>query len=583
MSNLLFENLNRVWCSLIIDELFKNDITHFYLSPGMRNAPLIAALCFYKKLNTEIKIFTCLDERAAGYRALGYSKASGKPCVLLCTSGTAVANYFPAVIEASNSNIPLVVISADRPKEQILSGDNQTIDQNNIFGKFIRAALDLGVPSLDISARDLTTNISNLIAKAITAEKGPVHFNCPFREPLEKTIQAIPDIYLNAAKKQIASPSPATQYLNTVTGLTPDEIKDLHLKLSSSTAGLLIIGSLPSCNDLEPLRQFIKALGWPVYLDVSSSLKYEYSLFSNAIPTFDHPEVLNEMTVNPPDTILHIGGRLTAKHYYTYIKSLDSTLIISLNNNSQKEDPSHHTNIRINSDINFVIGQLAKSLLNEALPPLKRQLDFTKFIEKKRQIIDDSPLSYPLISKTIVEILPQNSLLYIANSTVVRSFDSYCSLNAQKIFTIATNRGVSGIEGFIASACGFSDGSGQDVYLIIGDISLMHDLNSLYFLKNLQNKLKIILINNFGGGIFTLLPISQEEEVLSLITSPHNENFEKIAANFEMNYLKVNEVSELSRSLSQLSSSQQHTLLEIFVDHDLNKKVYDLLRTIKLS
>jgi 2-succinyl-5-enolpyruvyl-6-hydroxy-3-cyclohexene-1-carboxylate synthase len=584
MSNLLSENINRLWSSLIISDLIKNNITQFYISPGMRNAPLIAALCFYKKLHPQIEIITCIDERGASYRALGYSKASGSPCVLLCTSGTALANYLPAIIESFKSHLPLIIISADRPKEQVMSGENQTINQTGIFSHFLRGELSLDTPSFEISPNDLSTNISNLISKAMAHEKGPVHINCPFREPLENTIQAMPENYLKAAQLIADRSSVATEYLKTSLRLEQKELEYFYQILSKSNSGILVIGSLPSSANQEFLREFIKALHWPVYLDVSSSLKYEYSLSENAIPTFDHPEVMREFVANPPHTILHIGGRLTSKHYYTLLQQLPSTTLITINNSSDKEDPGHQAKIRINADVNALVSELTK-VLNNNLNNISVDfsLNFKTFIERKIKTIEDSPLSYPVISKMVIESLPKHSFLYIANSTVVRSFDSYCSLTSKQQYTIATNRGVSGIEGFIASSCGVIDASKKEAYLIIGDISFMHDLNSLYFLSQMTCPLKIILINNFGGGIFTLLPINQEEEVLSLITTPHHENFEKTASNFNLHYIAVKEVSKLASALEQLTTQKAHTLLEIFVDHQLNKNVYHELRTIKLS
>ena len=582
MSKLLTENINRVWSSLIINEFINNHITHYYLSPGMRNAPLIAALVFYQKTNNNIKIFTCIDERGASYRALGYSKATGKACVLLCTSGTALANYFPAVIEASKSNIPLIVLSADRPKEQILSGDNQTINQQNIFGEYVKFNLDLGVPTLEITPRDLATSVSHLIAKAMAQESGPVHFNCPFREPLENTIHPIPENYKIDALNVINKSSPATHYLRSISNLQRADLENLAAKFSKARSGILVIGSLPPSTDLTPVKNFINTLKWPVYLDVSSSLKYEYSLEDNAIPTFDHPEVLSELISHPPEIIFHIGGRLTSKHYYSYLQSLSSTELITLNPSSDKEDPAHFTKTRINSDIIPVLSGL-ENCLTATCPSNKLSLKFKNFIEQKRKIIEDGPLSYPAISKAIIETLKDDSVLYIANSTIVRSFDSYSDINSKRKFAIATNRGVSGIEGFIASACGFIDGVSKEVYLIIGDVSFMHDLNSLFFLKQLPINLKIILINNYGGGIFTLLPINKEQEVLSYITSPHSENFENIAKNFDIKYMAIKDVQKMQPALSELVATPTHTILEIFVDHQLNKLVYDQLRTVKLS
>ena len=581
MNKILTENINRLWSSLIIDELLKNNITHFYISPGMRNAPLIAALVFYQKQDDKIKVFTCMDERGASYRALGYTKATGRPAVLLCTSGTALANYYPAVIEARKSNAPLIIISADRPKEQTLSDDNQTINQNKIYGEFILGELDLGPPCLDIPARALTTSLAHLISRAVTKEKGPVHFNCPFREPLENTPQVIPELYLNSAIAIIESKQPATKYLCTATVLEGKDLEELSLCLRNSKTGILVIGSLPPFIDHSSIQTLINALNWPVYLDVSSSLKYQYNFEQNAIPTFDHPEVAAELIAHPPETIFHIGGRLTSKHYYSLLKAMPTTHLISLNNSADKEDPSHLTQTRINAHIPSVLLEL-----NKTLPKInvkKLPFDFYNFIQNKRQIIDDSPLSYPLISKSIIENLDDYSALYIGNSTAVRSFDSYCSINLEKKFSIITNRGVSGIEGFIASACGYMDGSNKDIYLICGDVSLIHDLNSLYFLSDLKNNLKIILINNFGGGIFTLLPIHKENEVLSIITSPHKEKFKTIALNFKLEYQEVNAVEQLKSALLALKNAKNHALLEIFVDHQQNKLVYDQLKTIKIS
>ncbi len=583
MSNFPQENINRLWSTLIINELVKNNITHFYLSPGMRNAPLIAAILYFKKINSQIEIFNCFDERGASYRALGYTKTSGKPAVLICTSGTALANYYPAVIEAYKMNLPLIVLSADRPAEQAFSDDNQTINQNNIYSHFVRGELNLGAPSFEISPRALTTSISNLLARAMGIEKGPIHFNCPFREPLENIVKPIPEDYLKKAINLIQAEVPATNYLKVKTVLEAQEMQFLFNQITNAQTGILVIGSLPPLFDTDSLRFFINELKWPVYLDVSSSLKYEYSLVDNAIPTFDHPEVVEALMKNQPQFILHIGGRLTSKHYYSLLNALDQTHLISINQTAEKEDPSHNTKTRIYNQLNAFLFDFNKLFTETKTSPKKFLLDFKNFVETKRKIIEDAPLTYPSISKMLIENLPDQTNLYIANSTVVRSFDSYCSIDHKKIFSISTNRGVSGIEGFIASAIGNMDAKSQDVYLVIGDISFMHDLNSLFSLRDLKNNLKIILINNNGGGIFTLLPIQKEEDVLSVITSPHKEKFNTIALNFNMFYKELQDIKEFPETIKEFQKINSHALLEITVDHKLNQNIYNQLKTIKLS
>ncbi len=581
MNKLLSENINRVWASLIIDEFVKNKISHFYLSPGMRNAPLIAALSHFQKFHPDMQLILCMDERAAAYRALGYSKATGKPSVLVCTSGTAMANYMPAVVEAKKSNLPLIVLSADRPPELTFCDDNQTMDQTKFYGQYVQGEMGLGAASVDISPLALTSSLSNLIHKSLYPQKGPVHFNCAFREPLENSLQSLPAGYLKLAEDQIKREGPSTRYMSSST--TPDraDLEEIAGILRHSKTGLLVIGSLNPYDDTEEVKKFIQLLNWPVYFDVSSSLKYAFNLSDNALPTFDHPEVQDALVKNPPETVFHIGGRLTSKHYYSFLKQVPAINLMTLSRNLEKEDPSHHTKMRINADINSSIRAL-NELLGPGLPKKKIQIEFESFTKQKMNLIDEGPLAYPSISKTIIDKIKNESILYIGNSTVVRSFDAYFSHENRKNLTVATNRGVSGIEGFIASSAGFIDGKQKEVYLIIGDVAFIHDLNSLYFLKDMKTPLKILLINNDGGGIFTLLPIHKEQDVLKYITSPHGQTFEKAAALAGISYLPVRNREELNSRFQDLQNSKAHALMEIFIDHETNKNVYDKLRTIKL-
>jgi 2-succinyl-5-enolpyruvyl-6-hydroxy-3-cyclohexene-1-carboxylate synthase len=582
MEKLLSQNINRIWSSLIIDEFVKNGITQFYLSPGMRNAPLIAALIHFQKFHKDIKIVLGMDERGASYRALGFTKATGIPAVLICTSGTAMANYTPAVVEAKKSNLPLIILSADRPPELTFCDDNQTIDQTKFFGNYIQGEMGLGAPTVDISPLAMTSSLSNLIHKSLFPQKGPVHFNCAFREPLEDSEIPVPKDYLRLAKIQIERSGPSTRYVNLET--TPDKIAlaEIAELLKKSPTGLLVVGSLAPNESSALVEEFAKNLNWPTYFDVSSSLKYAFNLNDDAIPTFDHPEVQAELIKNPPATVFHIGGRLTSKHYYSFLKQVPEINLITLNLNLEKEDPSHHTKIRINAHINSTLESIMSYFEGVKLPKKSWPLSFEAFAKNKIKIIDNGPLSYPSLSKMIIDNIADQSTLYIGNSTVVRTFDAYFSFTNKKSLRVATNRGVSGIEGFVASSCGFIDGTQKEVYLIIGDVSFIHDLNSLYFLKDMTTPLKIILVNNDGGGIFTLLPIHKEKSVLDYISSPHGQTFKKTAASFDIDYVQVTEKENFLKAFKEMQSKNHHTILEVIFDHETNKSVYDQLRTIKL-
>lgn len=582
MEKLLSQNINRIWSSLIIDEFLKNGITQFYLSPGMRNAPLIAAMIQLQKFHKDLNIVLCMDERGASYRALGYTKACGLPAVLICTSGTAMANYTPAVVEAKKSNLPLIILSADRPAELTFCDDNQTIDQTKFFGDYIQGEMSLGAPTIDISPLAMTSSLSNLIHKSLYPQKGPVHFNCAFREPLENNEISVPADYLKLAKIQIERTGPSTRYVNLETRPDRNAIAEIAEILKKSPTGLLVIGSLAPHESTALVEEFVKHLNWPTYFDVSSSLKYAFNMNDDALPTFDHPEVQAELVKNPPATVFHIGGRLTSKHYYSFLKQVPEINLITLNLNLEKEDPSHHTKIRINAHINSTLESIMGYFDGIKLPKKTLPLNFEAFAKNKIKIIDDGPLSYPTISKMIIDHIPNQSTLYIGNSTVVRTFDAYFSYDNIKSLRVATNRGVSGIEGFIASSCGFIDATQKEVYLIVGDVAFIHDLNSLYFLKELTTPLKIILVNNDGGGIFTLLPIHKEKTVLDYISSPHGQTFKKTAESFGIDYVQVTKKEKFLEAFTNMQKKTHHTIMEVIFDHDTNKAVYDQLRTIKL-
>jgi 2-succinyl-5-enolpyruvyl-6-hydroxy-3-cyclohexene-1-carboxylate synthase len=574
-NNILSENLSRLWSSLIIGELLNNDIDTFYVSPGMRNAPLIAAICN----NENAKIKLGIDERAQAYRALGYSKATGKTSVLICTSGTALANYMPAIIEAKKTGIPLLVLSADRPIELATSDANQTIDQVKFYGEHVCGHLNLGAPTIEISPQALASSIDNLLFKSKYPTSGPVHMNCPFREPLDDTKQSIPENYLSESI-QVLSRKKFTSYPLPDQSCNQDALIKIAKQLNSIKKGLLVIGSLPPSMNKGAIKEFIEKLGWPVFLDVSSSLKYSYSIKDNCIPTFDHSEVFDQYVLNRPEMILHIGGRTTSKHYYRYLETYKEVLHISVNLSSAKEDPSHQTLHRVVAAPDIFCHQMT-SLLNVSAKQDSKP-NWYEFINAKKDIIEKAPLTYPSLSKSLIEKIPNKSNLYIANSTVVRSFDNYISLEDKKDLNVYTNRGVSGIEGLVASACGVADISQEPTTLVIGDVSFLHDLNSLALLKEVNNQLIIVLVNNGGGGIFTLLPIAKDKTILPYMSTPHEHQFDYAAKLFEINYNKVFDIHSFNDSYQKAIESKSHQIIELIIDNDKNIEIFKKLKTVKV-
>ncbi|WP_127716092.1 2-succinyl-5-enolpyruvyl-6-hydroxy-3-cyclohexene-1-carboxylic-acid synthase [Halobacteriovorax sp. HLS] len=567
-------NLSNLWSSIIIDELIKSEVIDFYISPGMRCAPLVNSLIE----NSKAKLYVGIDERAQAYRALGCSKATGRTSALICTSGTALANYLPALIEAKKSAVPLIVLSADRPVELALSDANQTIDQNKFYSQHVMADACLGAPTEQIAPSVIRNTINHLLFRSMYPNKGPVHFNIPLREPLDDSVTPISKEYLDQSQKSF-NRTIQTDYYGPIQSLSNDLIDKVSAIVSNTKNGILVIGSLPNSMCKESVRKLIDKLNWPMHLDVSSSLKFSYSLNDKIIPTFDHPEVYENISKNLPSTIIHLGGRTTSKHYYRLLEENPSIEYITVNWSEQKEDPAQSVDLRIVSHVDQFCTQLCERIENSSS---LLEIDFTNFVKKKIELIEESEISYPVLSKKIIENIRDNSSLYISNSTVVRSFDNYISQATTKSLDIFTNRGVSGIEGLLASAIGSAEGSEKYTTLVVGDISLLHDLNSLQMLKTSKQNLCIIVVNNFGGGIFTLLPIAKNQQLLPYLTTPHQVNFENAAKMFDLDYHKVDNTSDFLDCYLKAQEHMSKVIIEVTIDNEKNVELYKTLKTLKL-
>jgi len=572
---ILANNLSTLWSSIIIDELIKSDVTHYYISPGMRNAPLVQSLL---QRRDEVSLFLGVDERAQSYRALGNAKATGKTSALICTSGTALANYTPAIIEAKKSATPLIVLSADRPIELATSDANQTINQVHFYGHHILADNCLGAPTTEICPQVIRNTVDHLIFRSLYPIKGPVHLNIPLREPIDMTEVHIDEDYVERAKSGFKK-SFQTKYFPPTQGLSPLAKESIAKIIKDNPKGLLVVGSLPCSLDKEIIKAFIQKLNWPVFLDISSSLKYNYSIRDNIIPTFDHSEVYEQMSRVKPSAIIHLGGRTTSKHYYRFLEEFADIELISVNWSEEKEDPSQNTDYRMICEVDQFCLEMCEHIQPSENPI---RINWSEFTQKKCQLIEESPLSYPVISKKIIDQIEDKQSLYIANSTVVRSFDNYLSMESTKDIDIFTNRGVSGIEGLMASALGAAESMSKYMTLVIGDVSFLHDLNSLQLIKDSESPLCIVLVNNSGGGIFTLLPIAKEEALLPYLTTPHDLTFESAAEQFSIDYIKATSTSAFEEAFQNAQKKKNTILIEAIVSNEENIEVYNKLKTVKL-
>lgn len=588
MSFPLTQNLSRLWASVMIDTLIKKGVTRFYLSPGMRNAPLISAVRAAESLH-KLQIIVGYDERAQGMRALGAIKASDQPAAVICTSGSALSHYFPAVIEAYKTGLPLIVLSSDRPMELTLTNANQTIQQDRFFGEYTQYFHNLGAPDLTQTPSMIRSLVAHAVERSLLPTPGPIHLNCPFREPLDQqsdenelSAKGLSQLRLTFAKqvqelvqdnhlKKIVTPKTAP--------LTAAELESIF---KSPKESLIVVGELTTAQTKEAVLTALKEnQSLPFIVDVASGLKYDFILNEGSVPSFDHPEVYKAYQNSSLKRIIHIGGRTTSKHYYRFLRENPEIEWLVFQDHYRLHDPAFALTQRIVLPLGGLANSIQVILAKATSQGLPLKIDFTGFVAKKSKLIDEAPLAYPSLSKTIIENFRSDSILWLGNSTVIRSFDSYASETYKLSIRTEVQRGASGIEGSLAGAIGYAETRHKPVVAVIGDISFLHDLNSLTSLQNSQLPLTLIIAQNGGGGIFSLLPAGSDETLHRDLFTAHQVNIKKICQALEVDCERVETPMEL-KALLQNKRQNKPLVIEALIDDSVNTAIYSELKTIKL-
>jgi 2-succinyl-5-enolpyruvyl-6-hydroxy-3-cyclohexene-1-carboxylate synthase len=554
---MLKENLNRLWAYLIVDELAANGSCHFFLSPGHRNAPLIAALEAHPKCHIHLGI----DERAQAYQALGFAKSSKTVPVLICTSGTALANYLPAMIEAHKTNHSLFVLSADRPNDVTMLGDNQTLEQNNFYNKDIAAFLTLGAPSEEISPTILRRGISNLLTKAKSTNLNS-HFNLPFYAPMDSTEKKISDLYIQEAERTLNKKQIVTNWPNHI--LTDDVIG----KISTLKSTLFVLGPEITLNFAQKLRQTYPEV--PFLIDVQSPAHYQQSM-SPSLNSLDLNWCRELIKENPPEQILHFGDLLVSKYFYETLKTIKNLEYWNFHQSSDAKDPAaivtHKILINANDACHALINQKIK------INPLKISKEYhEREVHFCEQLKNTVSLTFCDLINTTTKQKLIDSNLFIGNSTMIRAFEKYAHKGDQFIPQIFSNRGVSGIEGNIATAIGISKGNNKKTVSLIGDISFLYDLNSLGLLRTSSQPQIIIVANNRGGGIFKMLNFKGFEKIAPFMTTPHEIDLEKLALAYQITFHKIQKIEDLDSTLSKSFTANSHQIIEVLIDDEVSMK-----------
>jgi len=561
---------------LIVEELTRLGVTQFVVSPGSRSTPLTVAIARHP----EAKVTIHYDERGAAFFALGYGRATGIPAVLVCTSGTAVANYFPAVIEASMDNIPMIVLTADRPPELINVGANQAIFQQNIYGIYPRLALEFAPAHPGALEADILSLVDKLYDTSTGNRPGPVHLNCQFREPLLP--EASTDhVYAPFEKEWQEKTSRFTKQPVRVSILPQDNLKLVLGKMKQSRRGLIVVGRGVSSHHNHKIVELAEKLNLPVLADVQSPLRF--SSHPLIINHFDLALLNEELQQLKPDFVLHFGGAFTSKRLLTYLNDL-SIYYVSVKETPERIDPNHQVKIELQTDIT----EFCISIETEWPGQDQYWLNTWQTIEKHTALAlsntleQQTKLSEPASSYQLSKSIPGHHALMLANSMSIREMEMFGAVGhfAGAIFA---NRGSSGIDGLLATAAGYGAGANTSVTLLIGDLACLHDLNSLQLIKNASQAIILVVVNNDGGGIFNFLPVSHETDVFEpFFGTPHGLTLEHAAAMFKLNYSKPTTMGEFLLTYTTAAEQSESILIELATDrtenHQFHQQIFKSLR-----
>jgi 2-succinyl-5-enolpyruvyl-6-hydroxy-3-cyclohexene-1-carboxylate synthase len=571
--------MNQLWGYLIIEELVRNGVDYFVISPGSRSTPLTVAVA----QNQRARKIVCLDERGAAFHAIGYGRATGNPAVLICSSGTAAANYFPAVIEAAMDNLPTIVLSADRPPELRQTGANQTINQVNLYGNYPTWQFDLPCPTTEISPNMVLTTIDLAVARSRKSPGGVAHLNCMFREPLASSNVPI-EIPITLAKWH-ENRSPYTRYTDRLTIPTVPEIQSLVSVIQSTVNGVLVVGRLKSTAEINAVIELATRLNWAVFADIQSGLRLRNNL-PNLIHYFDRL-LLTDLAVELPqiDTIVQFGTNIISVQWLKWVEKYPPKNYLAIAGNAERYDPNHLVSLRLESDLTYLCEHLCQQLpqLPESNWVQKLRIDSDKIGLAITDFLNTSQLNEPLIARTISQLIPDRHGLWVANSMPIRDLDMYGvgkSSGDTPAFShrIGANRGASGIEGAIASATGFAVGLNAPVTAIIGDLSSLYDLNSLALLQDNPQPVIVVIINNDGGGIFSFLPIAKSTEIFEpYFGTPHGLDFAYAAAMFKLDYYHPQTSDGFIRDYTQALEIDRSAIIEVTTDRAENVELHQAL------
>jgi 2-succinyl-5-enolpyruvyl-6-hydroxy-3-cyclohexene-1-carboxylate synthase len=567
-------NANTALASAFAEELARGGLRLAVISPGSRSTPLAVAL--WRQPEIEVKVI--VDERSAGFFALGAAQAGGEPVALLCTSGTALVNYHPAVVEADESAVPLVVLSADRPPELRGIGAGQTIDQIKTFGSSVRWFCEVGTHEADDSG---LLHYRSVACRALATARGetrpgPVHLNLPWREPLapvpvEDAVTATDPL---ALKGRNGRPLTAVTHID----LEPSTflLDEVAGHIGNAISGVIVAGRQLDPELREPLAHLARVSGFPILAEPTSQLRCGPHDRSHVVAAYDlllREEHFARSVV--PDLILRFGAMPTSKPLRAWIEASGADQIV-VDPYGGWNEPTRRAAAILRADPTELAQGWAVRL--EGLEGRERPLP-DRWLEAEtaaqaaldEALSDAGEISEPALHRALGQAHRSGDLVYTSSSMPIRDQETYLPASSTDV-SFLSNRGANGIDGLISSGIGAAQASGRPTTIVSGDLGLLHDIGGLAALREVETPVRIVVIDNDGGGIFHFLPQEAalaSDEFEALLGTPRGVDVAKAAALFDLPHRRLDALADLPDALAAGTG-----LIEVKTDRQTNVEAH---------
>ncbi len=561
-------DLQSEWARLIIESLVQACVHDAVISPGSRSTPFVIAALEHDGL----QCVRALDERSGAHYALGQARVTGRPTLVLCTSGSAPANYFPAVVEANESGVPLIVLSADRPPELLSCGANQTTEQIGMYGNHVRFFANLGEPRGDSSSlRAVKRFVTQAVAAAEGPRPGPAHLNAQARKPLEPVASVDAAAAEVRARVDAVLTEPRTKVHHAAV-IDRSIVDWVARAIDEATRPLVLCGpaDVRQGNASDAVMRLVARSGVLVVAEAASQLRFGKTAHS-VLGAFDTIwSTRAGRTQLAPDFVLQLGNNPVSKGWEEFSTGRRLSRVVI--HPWAWADPSSGAEAIVHSDVVAFVEQLAE----RSYDVRKRDADFENRFRAAEQAVWDAAntilksggdaLTEAAVSPAVVHALPEGSALVLGNSLPIRDVDRWVA-PSDKLIRVFAQRGVSGIDGLVSSAAGVASKERTATTLLVGDVSFLHDLSGLELASHATKPLVIVVINNGGGRIFEQLPIARRgnEAWLQYFTTPHGANLAGAASIYGCGFDSATTVTELSRALRAAYGHAGCTVIEAIV------------------